>query len=175
MADAMIWRETIRLHELAQGPVRRQLAPDAAERAAIAADLELTSLPAFTADLEVRPWMDGAQVSGRLQAVVEQVCGVTLDPFEQPLESEFEVRFVPSGSPHLLTPESGELELDLDAPEPPDPLEGDVIDLAGCVVEQLALALDPFPRKPDAVFDYQPPEQVTSPFAALRKLTEPKG
>lgn len=171
----MIWRETIRLHELAQGAVRRQLSPNLAERTAIAADLELPSLPAFTADLEIRPWMDGAQVSGRLRAVVEQVCGVTLDPFEQPLESEFEVRFVPAGSPHLLTHEGGELELDLDSPEPPDPIENDVIDLAGCVVEQLALALDPFPRKPDAVFDYQPPGQETSPFAALRKLTEPKG
>jgi hypothetical protein len=170
----MTWRETIRLPELAHGPVLRQLAPDAAQRGAIAADLELESLPAFTARIEISPWMDGAQVSGRFEAVVEQVCGISLDPFEQTVGGDFEVRFVPSGSPHLLAPEGGELELDPDAPDPPDPIDGGVIDLAACLVEQLALAIDPFPRKPDAVFDYQPPEPETSPFAALRKLTDPK-
>jgi hypothetical protein len=42
------------------------------------------------------------------------------------------------------------------------------------VVEHLALELDPFPRKPGVTFDYAPPVEETSPFAALKKLTEPK-
>jgi hypothetical protein len=46
--------------------------------------------------------------------------------------------------------------------------------VAGYVVEHLALELDPFPRKPGATFDYQAPEEETSPFSALKKLTEPK-
>jgi hypothetical protein len=46
--------------------------------------------------------------------------------------------------------------------------------VAGYVTEHLALEIDPFPRKPGVEFDYQPPEEETSPFAALKKLTEPK-
>lgn len=170
----MRWRETVKLHELSSGAIRRELAPDAAIRADIAEGLDLESLPALVARLTIRPWMDGAEISGRIEAVVEQICGVSLEPFEQTVESVFEIRFVPPGSPNLFAPDGSELELDPEAPDPPDPMDGDVIDLAGCVVEQLALALDPFPRKPDAVFDYEPPEPEASPFAALRKLTEPK-
>ena len=53
-------------------------------------------------------------------------------------------------------------------------LEGDQIDLAAYVVEHLALELDPFPRKPGAEFDYQPEAAEVSPFAVLKKLTDPK-
>jgi len=168
------WNKPVKLHEVGRGPVRLKLAPDEAERAAIAKRLGLRSLPALTADVTVKPWLDGVELTGRFQAVVEQVCGVSLDPFEQPLEGEIDVRAVPAGSPHAASPEGGELELDPDAPDPPDVLETDAVDVAGYVVEHLALEIDPFPRKPGVTFDYQPPEEETSPFAALKKLQEPK-
>ncbi|WP_236627552.1 hypothetical protein [Caulobacter sp. B11] len=42
--------------------------------------------------------------------------------------------------------------------------------MSGYVIEHLALELDPFPRKPGAVF-VAPPEPVElSPFAALKRL-----
>lgn len=170
----MSWNKPVKLHEVGRGPVRLKLAPDEAERAAIAKRLGLRSLPALTADVTVKPWLDGVELTGRFQAVVEQVCGVSLDPFEQPLEGEIDVRAVPAGSPHAASPEGGELELDPDAPDPPDVLETDAVDVAGYVVEHLALEIDPFPRKPGVTFDYQPPEEETSPFAALKKLQEPK-
>ena len=170
----MSWGKSIKLHELARGPVRLTLEPDADERAAVAKQLGLKSLPAFTARLTVKPWLDGAEIVGRFEAVVEQVCGVSLDPFEQPLEGDMELRLVPSGSPHASSGEPGEVELDPDAPDAPDVLETDAIDVTAYMVEHLALEIDPFPRKPGATFDYQPPEEETSPFAALKKLTEPK-
>lgn len=170
----MSWDRPVKLHEIGRGPVRLKLAPDEAERAAIAKRLGLRSLPALTADVTVKPWLDGVELSGRFQAVVEQVCGVSLDPFEQPLDGDIDVRAVPAGSPHAASADGGELELDPDAPDPPDVLETDAIDVAGYVVEHLALEIDPFPRKPGVTFDYQPPEEETSPFAALKKLQEPK-
>ena len=170
----MSWPVTLKLHELSRGPVRLTLEPDEAQRAALAKTLGLRSLPAFTAKVTAKPWLDGVELTGRFDAVVEQVCGVSLDPFEQPVEGEIEVRAVPHGSPHAAPPEGGELELDLEAPDPPDELESDTIDVSHYVVEHLALEIDPFPRKPGATFDYQPPEEETSPFAALKKLTEPK-
>jgi uncharacterized metal-binding protein YceD (DUF177 family) len=164
------WTRPIRLHELARGPISLSLAPDAAERARIAHDLGLESLPALTAEVTVRPWLDGAEVRGRFQARVEQLCSVSLDPFEQDLAGEIEVRAVPAGSPNLPGESGHELELDMEAPDPPDMLEGDAVDVAAYVVEHLALEIDPFPRKPGAEFDYQPPDQEESPFAVLKNL-----
>ena len=168
------WDKPLRLHELARGPVTVRLEPDAGQRAALAAELGLESLPQFTAELTVKPWLDGAEVSGRFRAVVEQICGVTLDPFEQPLEGQVFVQAVPPDSPHAPSLAGGEMELDPEAPDPPDVLDGDAVDLAAIVVEHLALEIDPFPRKPDATFDYAPPPEEISPFAALKKLKEPK-
>ena len=169
------WDKPLRLHELARGPVRLRLAPDEAERAAVAKQLGLTSLPALVADVTVKPWMDGVELTGRFEAVVEQVCGVTLDPFEQPLAGEIEAHAVPAGSPNAASAEGGEIELDPDAADPPDVFAGDALDVAGYVVEHLALEIDPFPRKPGATFDYQPPAEEASPFAALKKLKDQKG
>jgi uncharacterized metal-binding protein YceD (DUF177 family) len=164
------WAHLLRLADLARGPVRLSLAPDAEARAAIAKALRLKSLPALTAELQVAPWLDGAELTGRFEARVEQVCGVTLDPFEQAVSGEIEVRLVPPGSPHAPDEEGGELSLDLDAPDPPDLLEGEDIDVAAYVVEHLALELDPFPRKPDATFAFTTDPAAGSPFAVLRDL-----
>ena len=164
------WPRPLRLHELAHGPVRLHLAADAAERARIAHDLGLESLLSLEAELAVRPWLDGAEVAGRFTARVEQLCSLTLEPFEQELAGEIEVRAVPPGSANAPAAGGHELELDPDAPDPPDLLEGDAVDVAAYVVEHLALEIDPFPRKPGAAFDYSPPDAEESPFAVLKKL-----
>ena len=169
------WVRPIRLAELSRGPVELDLAPDAATRAALARDLGLESLRALSGKLTVYPWLDGAEIVGRLDGVAEQICGVSLEPFEQPLSAELEIRIVPAGSPNAPEPEPpGEVVLDTDLPDPPDVLEGEEIDMAAYVLEQLALAVDPFPRKPGATFDYQPPEADVSPFSVLKSLKDKK-
>lgn len=168
------WGRPIRLHELGRGAAKLRLEPDAAERARIAHDLGLESLPALVAEVTVRPWLDGAEITGRFKATVEQLCSVSLDAFEQPVAGEIEVRLVPAGSPNAPTESGHEVELELDAPDPPDVLEGDAIDVSAYVVEHLALEIDPFPRKPGVEFDYQPSAQEESPFAVLKNLKTPK-
>jgi uncharacterized metal-binding protein YceD (DUF177 family) len=174
VGGALSWDKPLKLHELGRGAVCLKLEPDAVQRAAVAKQLGLQSLPAFKADVTVKPWLDGAELTGRFDAVVEQVCGVSLEPFEQPVTGDIAVHVVPAGSPHAGAPEGGDLELDPDAPDAPDVLESDVVDVTGYVVEHLALEIDPFPRKPGVTFDYEAPETETSPFAALKKLIEPK-
>ena len=164
------WTTKVRLHELGRGTLIVRLEPDAAERAKIAKDLGLVALPALTANLTLKGWMDGAEVTGRFDAVVEQLCAVSLDNFEQPLSGEIEVRVVPAGSAQAPEPTGGEVDCDPDAPDPPDILEGETIDLAGYVIEHLALEIDPFARKPGVAFDYTPEPEAESPFAVLRKL-----
>jgi uncharacterized metal-binding protein YceD (DUF177 family) len=164
------WTTPVRLHELGRGGLDIRLEPDAAERAGVAKDLGLESLPALTATLTLKPWMDGVEITGRFDAVVEQVCAVSLDNFEHPLSGEVEVRAVPAGSPHAPAPSGGEVDYDPEAPDPPDVLDGEAIDLAGYVVEHLALEIDPFARKPGVAFDFTPDPEPESPFAVLRKL-----
>jgi uncharacterized metal-binding protein YceD (DUF177 family) len=164
------WTTPVRLHALGKGTLSVRLEPDAAERATVAKALGLVSLPALTANLTLKPWMDGVEIGGRFDAVVEQVCAVSLDNFEQPLTGEIELRAVPAGSPQAPEPTGGEIDYDPDAPDPPDVLEDDTLDLAAYVVEHLALEIDPFARKPGVAFDYTAEPEPESPFAVLRKL-----
>ena len=56
--------------------------------------------------------------------------------------------------------------------DPPEPIEGGVIDLGRLATDALLLGIDPYPRKPDAVFDHEttPPDPKDHPFAALQAL-----
>ncbi len=166
------WTTPVRLHELARGPITVRLEPDAAERAKLANDVGLETIPELAAVLTLKPWLDGVEITGRFDAVVEQICAVSLDPFTHPLSGEIEVRAVPAGSPHAPDEGGGEAEYDPDQPDPPDVLASDAVDLAAYVTEYLALEIDPFARKPGAEFDYAPPADESSPFAALQKLKD---
>jgi uncharacterized metal-binding protein YceD (DUF177 family) len=166
------WTKPLKLHEVARGPVTVRLEPNAAQRAAIAKSLGLQSLPALTAKLTVKPWMEGAEIAGRFDAVVEQLCAVSLEPFEHPLSGEIELRVVPAGSPQAQEPTGGEVDYDPEAPDPPDVLQSDAIDLGAYVIEHLALEIDPFARMPGVEFDYTPSPEPDSPFAVLKKLKD---
>ena len=168
------WDLPLRLHELAKGPVSVTLEPDPGQRAEIAREVGLESLSALKATLAVTPWMDGVSITGGFRATVGQICSVSLDPFEHELSGEIDVRAVPAGSPQAPQPDGGEIDYDPEAPDPPDVLDGELVDLAAYVVEHLALEIDPFARKPGAVFDFAPDPEPESPFAVLRALKDPK-
>ncbi|CAN5352323.1 DUF177 domain-containing protein [soil metagenome] len=167
--SAQDWSLPVPLHEVARGAKSFTVDADEATRAGIARTLDLAALLSFEASVRVKPWLDGAELDGRWSARVRQVCGVSLDEFETPLSGEFHLHVVPAGS-DLAPTDDDELTADPEAPDPPDVLEGDEIDVAAYLVEHLALELDPFPRKPGVVFE--PPEEPgePSPFAALARL-----
>jgi hypothetical protein len=168
-ADAS-WGERLRLGQLAKAGISRRIAPGAEERARIARELGVNRLDSLEAELTLKPWLDGVEIAGRWRASLEQTCGVTLEPLPQSLEGSFEVRALPAGSPHAPDPAAAEVVVDLESEDPPDILEGDEIDLAGYVVEQLALGIDPFPRAPGAEFVQPEGADPPSPFEALRNF-----
>ena len=180
-ANASDWPQTIRLGEAVRfttaQPLVLDLEADEAARRRIAKTLDLVSLDGLTAELRLSGWFDGLRIEGRWRASVTQTCGVTLEPFSTPHQGAFDVRVVPAASPHAVAIDEPEIEVDLEADDPPDVLESDVIDLGGYVVEHLALEIDPFPRKPGAEFEPPQPSAEISPFAILRKLkgSEPTG
>ena len=157
------YSEPLRLHQIGTG-VTRTLEPDAAVRRRIAKALDLASLDAFVAEMTVTPSPGGWKLTGRVKASLAQTCGVTLEPLPVEIDAPFTVSLA-----EQTEEDSDEIVITLDD-ESPDPVEGGQVDLGQYAVEQLALMLDPFPRKPGAEF-VQPPEPAEiSPFAVLRQL-----
>jgi uncharacterized metal-binding protein YceD (DUF177 family) len=164
------WSEVVRLDEIGRG-LTRTLTADEATRARIARFLELDGLEGLSAEVTVAPAPIGWRLSGRFAAVPVQSCGVTLEPFENPTHGDFSIDLV--GPEHAPTEDEPGEELSLDSTDPPDVVEDEKIDLAAYVVEQLSLALDPFPRKPDAEFVKPDEGADLSPFAQLAALKRP--
>lgn len=156
------YSEPVRLHQV-PGGLKRTLEPDAAARARIARALDLASLEAFTAEMNLAPTAAGWRLSGRVRASLAQTCGITLEPLPVEVDAPFVLTLA-----EAVDEDSDEIVITLDD-ESPDLIEDGQIDLGQYAVEQLALLLDPFPRKPGAEF-VQPPEPAEiSPFAILKQ------
>lgn len=128
---------------------------DADQRAALARDHDLAAVNAFRADLLAKPFRrDGVRVSGRVTADIMQNCVVTLDPIESRIDEEISALFVPEGSSLAAGDfDGGELVLEAEGPDAPEPFTGDTIDLGALAEEFFELAIDPFPRKPGVGVD----------------------
>ena len=133
-----------------------------AECAALAVRMKLPAVHTLSCVFHlIREGRDNVLGRGHLRARITQTCVVSLEDFEAPLEETFQVRFVPSGE------ESDDID-----PEADDeiPFEGNFIDLGEAAAEQLALALDPYPRMPGATLADPDAEAERHPFAALAGL-----
>ena len=171
-AVTSLWPVTVSMGDVARGPVRRDLTADEAVRKGIAKGLDLQSVDRLAATVSVSSWLDGAEVKGRWNAALTQLCVITLEPLPIELSGEFVIRLVPPGSDAAPGVEE-EIDLDPEADDPPDIMESDIIDVGHYVVEQLTLEIDPFPRKPGVEFVQPQSSEPESPFAVLRKLQEP--
>ncbi|MEN0040558.1 MAG: DUF177 domain-containing protein [Pseudomonadota bacterium] len=149
---------------------------DEDQRAAIADDQDLIAVKSFNASAIVRPWKkDGVMIEGRVRAECVQLCAVTGDPLTSDIDEDFSAVFAPVGS-KLLKPtldSEGELVLDAEGEDPPEPFTVDSIDLAEVWLEFLSLGIDPFARIPGAELEQSEAQTgETSPFAALAALKE---
>lgn len=137
-------RHIIRFADLAQRrPTAVTLDPDAAARAAIAAELDLIDLRKLRFAVELTPhgqtdWVLRAD----LGATVVQPCGVTLAPVTTRIDESVQRTY----TPHLDEPDGAEVEMPEDDTIEPLPA---TLDLADVMIEALSLALPPFPRAAD--------------------------
>jgi uncharacterized metal-binding protein YceD (DUF177 family) len=166
----------IHVAELEARAVTLELEADSEERRALAGRLSLLALERLTATAELEPLGDGGRVRARVNFVADvvQSCVVTLDPVPAHIEESFGLVFAPEAE---IPAERGEVELDLDGEEPPEPLHEGRFDLGEAVAEHLALALDPYPRKEGAAvgeaYGEKAPEgddKDENPFAVLTRL-----
>lgn len=144
------------------------------ECAAIARRLGLVSLDRLEAHAALA--CDGEQVRarGRIKAALAQSCVVSGEPVPARIDEPFELVFLPEpkGQPDEEV-ELGPDELDVVFHD------GAGIELGAAIVDTLALALDPYPRGPEADAALKAAgvlcEGEAGPFAALAKLKGMKG
>lgn len=181
-APAPFSRE-IDIRSVAAGGVQRHIEASEAERAALAAAFGLLGVDAFSADFAIVPWQgDGFAISGRVAAAIRQSCVVSLVPVAQTIDEPFAVHFVPAGSRLAAAADKQARDVVVQvgaADEPPEVFSGDTIDVGSIVTEHFALAIDPYPRAPDAELptatDEAGPQRSESPFAVLEKLKKQGG
>ncbi|HEX8375330.1 MAG TPA: DUF177 domain-containing protein [Geminicoccaceae bacterium] len=163
------------VERLPAGGMAFDLEASPAERAALARRFDLAGLDRLTAKGRVELAPGGLlEVRGRLQAELSQRCVVTLEPVPASVDTEFRRLF----TREALPPDAVggvEVEIDLDA-DVPEPLLGeDGLDLGEVAAEEMAVALDPYPRSPnaDAVLAEvaaRAAEEDRGPFAVLAPL-----
>lgn len=148
-------------------PAERQVEKiyvDAVECAAIAERLDILSIESLSAQLELfRDLTGDVTLVGRIVADVVQACVVTLEPVAQHVDAPLYQRFSAR-----IEEEEGEDE------DPVEPIVDDEIEVGDVIVQNLSLALDPYPRAPEAEFVEVDDEagKPTGPFAALAVLRD---
>lgn len=168
----------IDVSHLGNAGVKQHIVASAAERQSLQTAFDLLGLVSLEADVELKPWgPKGVKVDGHLRAEVVQACVVTLQPVPAHIDHRFSLSFLPPDAiaEDPRTVAEAEVIVIYDEEDPPEPLEGHSIDFGPILAEQLALALDPYPRAPGA--SLQDPveegaENAASPFAALSKLRD---
>ncbi|MEQ1771124.1 MAG: DUF177 domain-containing protein [Devosia sp.] len=149
------------------------VAPDADERAAIAAQLDISAVNRLAVKLHAVKFRGGMRVTGRLTAEIVQPSVVSLEPVTQEIAEPVDRVFLPGGEKSYAVTAGAEVFVDLDGEDVPDHFEGPEADLTDLIVETLALGLDAYPRAPGedlAQLDLPQPPPEESPFAKLKAL-----
>jgi uncharacterized metal-binding protein YceD (DUF177 family) len=170
----------LKVEEISDG-ASGEIAAAKDELGAIAGLLDLVALTRLSLSYRIDGGGGGRlHLAGRLQADVTQTCVVSLDAVEANLDVPVEVEFWPST---LVE------ELERSAEEPgnhglldwPEPIVDGRIDLGPVIYETLATALNPYPKREGASFDWSqsPSEEAaeagSGPFAALAALKGREG
>lgn len=137
----------------------------ATECAALARRMDLPAVLSLTCRFHLAQDTANSLIArGHLVAQVVQTCVLSLEDFGATVEEHFTVRCVPEGQ-----------ESDNPDPEALDEITyvDGTLDLGEAAAEQLALALDPYPRAPGAELPAIEAEADLHPFAGLGAVRRP--
>ena len=183
MADrADPWSVPVIVAQIPDTGLHREIEADWAARDAMAAVAGLREILSASASLDLTLEKAGrVHVAGRVRARVGQTCVVSLDPIENDIDEAIDLIFAPPEQIRELAELVDEAaESDAEIPDPPEPIVNGVIDLGRLATDALFLGIDPYPRRPDAVFEpmVEAPDPEDHPFAALKALqprAKPRG
>lgn len=135
----------IKLSEVGNHSRNIQMSADEDARAGLMARFDLAALDSLRAEISLAHDAEGVVATGRFTADLAQFCIASHDSVPARMDEAVHIRFVPE--PVV----NGEVELEL-APEDCDTMfhDGQTIDLGEAVAQSLGLALNPYPRSPEA-------------------------
>ncbi len=179
----------VNVEKLGRDPITFTLNPTEEERADLAKRLKIVAVNSLTASGELNRLEKRSRIelTGRVEAEVVQSCVVTLEPVTQKIEENYTVCYTFNKAD--ITLEDAEYVVSLEEADLPDLIEDGQIDVVQAVMEQVALALDPYPRaegadssdsaqflsQSEGKSEADEPEKETHrPFANLKELMERK-
>lgn len=179
----------VNVEKLSRDPITFTLEPTEKERADLAERLGIVAVNSLKASGELarKEKRSLIELTGRLEAETVQSCGVTLEPVTQKIEGNYTVCYTSNKAD--ITLEDEEYVVSLEEADLPDLIEDGQVDVVQAVMEQIALALEPYPRAEGAdasesaqylskseeeVAADEPVEETHRPFANLKELMERK-
>ncbi|MXV35457.1 MULTISPECIES: DUF177 domain-containing protein [unclassified Saccharibacter] len=125
------------------------------------------------------------RAEGEIRAKATQACVITGEPVDEEVQERFSLRFLPQEE----MPSDEDIDIEALLAEEADdvPYDGRAVDLGEALAEQLALCLDPYPRREgsglESFVEVTPEEgeeeviakeEKPNPFSVLEKLKEKK-
>jgi len=161
------------LADLSEAGYEARIVPDAKDRAKLAEWLEVEAVDAFEGIVELRRHGHNRfSYDADLEADVVQSCVVTLEPVTSHISRKFhrELHLIPNV--HRFADKGGAVTLDAADDDAPEEIARSRYDLAGPLLEEFVLAIDPYPRAPGVAFEgpAAEPDKPESPFAVLKQL-----
>lgn len=164
-----------KLSELGSENPKQSVVADEDQREALVKRFGLLAMEKLEATYQLQVDGKKIQLSGVINAALEQSCSISGEPVPVIVEEEFKVIFLPKTD---LPESEEEIELaadDCDVVE----YEDNKIDIGEAIAQTLYLSLDPFPRGPNAdkVAEKQglKSEEEAGPFGALAALKDKLG
>lgn len=168
------WTHAIRDVPAAGLAVTRTATTEEAGR--VAEMLEILGVEALVATYRIKPVAGGRQrLAGEIKARVVQACVVSLEPVVAEISCPFEVILAPAETLAVRAAAAGDDEAEQDEIDTPlvEPIVNGEVDIGRIVYEELASQLDPYPRRPEASFEWTDGRVTTAdvhPFAKLAQL-----
>ena len=145
-------------------PETVSLTMDAPDREALARAFGIPGVTRLSGEAQAARRGGVIEVEGTVRAVLTRECVASLEEMTEEIEEPFAVAY----TEHPRAPAEGEVEADLDAPEP---IENGVLDLGAVLLEQLVLAMDPHPRIEGAEAPADPGAGARiTPFDVLKQM-----
>ena len=173
MSEFSVW---VSLGLVATEPVEVQFEASETQRLETAKRLGVSEIISLKMDgkLERTTVADIYRVSGKMTLIAERTCIVTLENFIETTLADFDEYFTTS-SEHATDQDDGSLVLADE--EEVSLLEDDGIDIGELGLQHLVLALNPYPRGPDAPLadSDEASTEALKPFAGLKALLAKSG
>jgi uncharacterized metal-binding protein YceD (DUF177 family) len=136
------WSRTVRLVDIPANGLSLAFQAPTERLVELARRLGLDAVESLSVQARLAHQAQGLVLTGTIQARVAQLCVVSREPFRADVSAPLDIAFVPPAQVESYP-------LDQVGPDV-EPLPTGPIDVAEIAVQTLSLALDPYPRAPNA-------------------------